>query len=63
MVDTKHPPVNTKESGGAPRGPKLAPLEVVQPQGPGFRIARTQVTWLGWRFRVGYTPREGVVLY
>jgi primary-amine oxidase len=63
MVDTKHPPVNTRESGSAPRGPKLAPLQVVQPDGPGFRISGTQVTWLGWRFCIGYSPRSGVVLY
>jgi primary-amine oxidase len=63
FVDSKRVPVNTQVSGSAPRRPPLAPLEVVQPRGPGFRIAGTLVTWQGWRFRIGYSPREGLVLY
>lgn len=41
----------------------LAPLEIVQPQGPGFAVAGWQVTWQDWQFRIGFTPREGLVLH
>jgi primary-amine oxidase len=36
---------------------------VVQPNGPSFQINGNAVTWQSWHFRVGYTPREGLVLY
>lgn len=41
----------------------VRPIEIVQPQGPSFVLEGNQVTWCGWRFRVGFTPREGVVLH
>ena len=41
----------------------LKPLEVVQPNGPSFKIKGNAVEWQGWHFRVGYNPREGLVLY
>jgi primary-amine oxidase len=40
-----------------------APLDVVQPAGPGYRVAGQQVTWENWDFRVGFNGREGLVLY
>ncbi len=40
-----------------------APLDVVQPSGPGYRVAGNQVTWENWDFRVGFNGREGLVLY
>ncbi|MFO1349641.1 MAG: primary-amine oxidase [Gammaproteobacteria bacterium] len=39
------------------------PLEIMQPEGPSFRVEGHQVEWLGWSFRVGFTAREGLVLH
>ncbi|MGH7153099.1 MAG: primary-amine oxidase, partial [Acetobacteraceae bacterium] len=41
----------------------LKPIEVVQPQGPSFVVRGNEITWCGWRLRVGFTPREGLVLH
>lgn len=64
VTDTGIRPVNTTTSGNAdaPRA-GLKPLVVTQPNGPSFQIAGREVTWQGWHFRVGFTPREGLVLY
>jgi primary-amine oxidase len=64
VQDTGKRPVNrtASDAPGATR-PPLAPLVVTQPQGPGFAIRGSEVSWQGWRFRVGFNPREGVVLH
>jgi primary-amine oxidase len=41
----------------------LSRLEIVQPDGPGFEVDGYGVNWQNWRFRVGFTPREGLVLH
>jgi len=41
----------------------IKPLEIVQPEGPSFKVEGQQIEWCGWRFRLGFTPREGLVLY
>ncbi|KJK85431.1 Copper amine oxidase [Metarhizium anisopliae BRIP 53284] len=42
----------------------LKPLNVVQPEGASFTIQDDGlVEWQKWRFRVGFTPREGAVLH
>jgi primary-amine oxidase len=38
-------------------------LEITQPQGPSFEIEGHLVRWQKWSFRIGFTPREGLVLY
>jgi primary-amine oxidase len=43
--------------------PPSAPLDVVQPAGPGYRVAGNLVTWENWDFRIGFNGREGLVLY
>ncbi|KAG6000816.1 hypothetical protein E4U21_004959 [Claviceps maximensis] len=42
----------------------LKPLNVVQPEGASF-VAQQDglVEWQKWRFRLGFTPREGAVLH
>jgi primary-amine oxidase len=41
----------------------VKPLEIVQPQGASFTVDGHEVRWQHWRFRVGYTFREGLVLH
>lgn len=48
---------------GLPPRTGLMPLEISQPQGPSFRVDGWEVAWQKWRFRVGFTSREGLVLH
>ncbi len=41
----------------------LKPLDIVQPEGPSFTVDGWHVRWQNWDFRVGFTPREGLVLH
>ena len=41
----------------------LAPLDITQPDGPDFKVDDYAVAWQNWRFRVGFTPKEGLVLH
>ena len=41
----------------------LKPLDIVQPDGPSFKVEGNLVSWQKWGFRVGYTRREGLVLH
>ncbi len=41
----------------------LKPLDVVQHEGPSFTVDGHEISWQNWRFRIGFTPREGLVLY
>jgi primary-amine oxidase len=41
----------------------LKPLEILQPEGPSFQINGYEVRWQKWSFRVGFSPREGLVLH
>jgi primary-amine oxidase len=41
----------------------LKPIEIIQPEGPSFSVEGTLVRWQKWRLRVGFTPREGLVLH
>ena len=41
----------------------LRPLAISQPEGPSFTVRGHEVRWQKWRFRIGFTPREGLVLY
>jgi primary-amine oxidase len=41
----------------------IKPLEILQPEGPSFEIRGREVRWQRWRFRFGFTAREGLVLY
>ncbi|MBY3124310.1 primary-amine oxidase [Rhizobium laguerreae] len=51
-----------RETFPEPR-PDLTPLHIVQPQGPSFTVDGWKVEWQNWSFRVGLTPREGLVLH
>lgn len=41
----------------------LKPLEIVQPAGASFQVNGHEICWQKWKMRVGFTPREGLVLY
>jgi len=41
----------------------LKPLDIVQPEGPSFIVEEDNVYWQKWRFRVGFTETEGLVLH
>jgi primary-amine oxidase len=38
-------------------------LEITQPEGPSFTVSGREVSWQKWRLRVGFSPREGLVLH
>ena len=48
-----------------PEGPRadLKTLEIKQPDGPSFTIDGHHISWQKWDLRVGFTPREGLVLH
>ncbi|KAH7016888.1 copper amine oxidase [Ilyonectria destructans] len=39
------------------------PYQVVQPEGPSFKIRGNQLSWEKWNFRVGFNYREGITLH
>ncbi|MBF6330372.1 primary-amine oxidase [Nocardia transvalensis] len=41
----------------------LRPVTITQPDGPSFTVQGHCVHWQKWKFRLGFTPREGLVLY
>ncbi|MFM8639099.1 MAG: tyramine oxidase, partial [Planctomycetota bacterium] len=54
-------PANYHREAMPPPRTDLKPLHIQQPEGPSFSVDGWQVDWQGWRFRVGFTPREGLV--
>ncbi|RNL58689.1 tyramine oxidase, partial [Arthrobacter oryzae] len=41
----------------------LKPISITQPEGASFQVTGNHVQWADWTFRVGFTPREGLVLH
>lgn len=41
----------------------IKPLQITQPEGPSFEVEGHFIRWQKWQFRLGFTPREGLVLY
>ena len=41
----------------------LRPLEITQPEGPSFTVNGHSVTWQKWHLRIGFTPREGLLIH
>lgn len=62
LIDSGVTPIPA-ECGNYHPADTLAPLEIGQPEGPGFGIDGHEVSWEGWRFRVSFTAREGLVLH
>lgn len=63
FVDSGIRPVDTTTTGSASsRRTDLKNLVVQQPDGPSFDLDGRNVSWQHWRFRVDWSPREGLVL-
>src|SRR5262245_41452531 len=41
----------------------LKPIEIRQTEGPSFVLEGHALTWQKWRMRIGFTPREGLVIH
>ena len=41
----------------------IKPIEISSPEGRSFQVDGQHVTWGDWKFRIGFTPREGLVLH
>jgi primary-amine oxidase len=41
----------------------VSPLEITQPLGPGFTVDGWCIHWQKWSLRVGFCPREGLVIH
>ena len=54
---------NFDVAAGAPLRSDIAPLEITQPEGPGFTVEGRVIEWQRWRVHVGFTPKEGLVLH
>ncbi len=66
--DGRHTPIpkevmNYDEDSISESRPPPKPLDITQPEGPSFKVNGWEVEWLGWKFRIGFTPREGLVLH
>jgi primary-amine oxidase len=42
---------------------EVKPLRITQPDGVGFTLDGRLLSWQDWRLRLGFTPREGLVLH
>lgn len=51
------------EASNRPLRAPPRPLVTETPDGPSFELRGNEVRWQGWRFRWGFHPREGLVLY
>jgi len=65
VTDTGIRPVSHDTGDAAPnaKAEPLKPLQVIQRQGPSFKVDGNEVSWQNWRFRFALHPREGLVLY
>jgi primary-amine oxidase len=58
-----HEEFNYTADANQPMRTDVAPLEIVQPQGVGFRLDGPEMTWQKWRFRINMHPLEGLVIH
>ncbi len=54
---------NYTADANQPMRTDIAPLEITQPEGVGFRLDGPELTWQKWRFRISMHPLEGLVLH
>ncbi|WP_206885968.1 primary-amine oxidase [Alicyclobacillus mali (ex Roth et al. 2021)] len=41
----------------------LKPIQILQPDGPSYVLDGNRLKWQKWSLRIGFTPREGLVIY
>ena len=41
----------------------IKPLQITQPEGVSFKVDGWNVDWQRWNFRIGFNPREGLILH
>ena len=69
LIDHELLPIPTEEGNFddpgyvGPTRTTLKPIEITQPDGPSFSVEGDLVRWENWTFRVGFDPREGLVLH
>jgi primary-amine oxidase len=69
LIDDEDLPIPEEEANvddpayTGPARTSLKPIEISQPDGPSFTVDDDVVTWENWTFRVGFDPREGLVLH
>jgi primary-amine oxidase len=69
LIDHEDLPVPDEEANvddSAYTGPtrtSLKPIDITQPDGTSFTVNDDVVSWENWTFRVGFDPREGLVLH
>ncbi|HEX7215021.1 MAG TPA: primary-amine oxidase [Methylomirabilota bacterium] len=67
VVDGGVIPLPPEDAGYSPEAAGirtgLKPIEICQPEGPSFALEGHELRWQRWRMRIGFTPREGLVLH
>jgi primary-amine oxidase len=64
VTDTGVVPVDVDETGeAAETRPKLPPVTGKAPKKSAIGLSGREVAWQGWHLRVGWSPREGIVLH
>ncbi|WP_370950066.1 primary-amine oxidase [Amycolatopsis sp. cg5] len=56
-------PAESGRYGHLPARTTLKPIDITQPEGPSFSVDGNEVTWEGWKLRVGFNIREGLTLH
>ncbi len=69
LLDEALPPI-PREPGNfddpaavGPARTSLKPIQITQPEGTSFTVDGDEVTWEGWRLRIGFDAREGLTLH
>jgi primary-amine oxidase len=69
LIDDKSLPIPEEEGNFddpeyvGPQRTTIKPLEIKQPHGPSFTVTDDVIRWENWSLRVGFDPREGLVLH
>jgi primary-amine oxidase len=63
VLDHCSPGEYVPELMSQPMRTDVKPLNVVQPDGPSFKVSGHLIEWQKWRFRLGFNPREGATLH
>lgn len=64
VLDHCRPAEYVPELLDIPMRTDLKNIDITQPDGPSFTVSDDSlITWQKWRFRLGFTPREGAILH